>query len=48
MKILIIEDEVKLGKYLKQGLDESGFNVDLVDNGIDGLHLTTEMDYDLV
>ncbi|NQZ91540.1 MAG: heavy metal response regulator transcription factor [Moritella sp.] len=48
MKILIIEDEVKLGKYLKQGLDESGFNVDLVDNGIDGLHQTTEMDYDLV
>ncbi|KXO14365.1 DNA-binding heavy metal response regulator [Moritella sp. JT01] len=48
MKILIIEDEVKLGKYLKQGLDESGFNVDLIDNGIDGLHQTTEVEYDLV
>lgn len=48
MKILIVEDEVKLGKYLKQGLDESGFSVDLVDNGVDGLYQTEEVDYDLV
>lgn len=48
MKILIVEDEVKLGKYLKQGLDESGFSVDLVDNGVDGLYQAEEVDYDLV
>lgn len=48
MKILIVEDEIKLGKYLKQGLEESGFNVDLAENGIDGLFQTSEVDYDLV
>ena len=29
MKILIVEDEPKTGDYLKQGLLEAGFSVDL-------------------
>ncbi len=37
MKILIIEDERKTGDYLKQGLMEAGFVVDLVRDGADGL-----------
>ena len=38
MKILIVEDEAKTGDYLKQGLSEAGFTVDLVRNGLDGMH----------
>ena len=38
MKILIVEDEAKTGNYLKQGLSEAGFTVDLVRNGLDGMH----------
>jgi two-component system, OmpR family, copper resistance phosphate regulon response regulator CusR len=48
MKILIVEDETKTGDYLRQGLRESGFTVDLVANGVDGLHHALEGDYSLV
>ena len=47
MKILVVEDEVKTGDYLKQGLVEAGFVVDLVRNGSDGLHLALTEAYDL-
>ena len=47
MKILVVEDEPKTGTYLKQGLVEAGFVVDLVANGRDGLHLALSDDYDL-
>jgi two-component system copper resistance phosphate regulon response regulator CusR len=48
MKLLIVEDEHKVGDYLKQGLTEAGFVVDLVRDGTDGLHAATVEDYDLV
>lgn len=48
MKILIVEDEKKTGDYLKQGLGEAGFVTDLAVNGIDGLHLALQGDYDLL
>jgi len=48
VKILIIEDEPKTGEYLRQGLSEAGFVVDLAHNGIDGLHLAEQGDYELV
>jgi DNA-binding response OmpR family regulator len=47
-KILIVEDEPKAGDYLKQGLREAGYTVDLVTNGVDGLHLGLEGDHDMV
>ncbi|MCF8004926.1 MAG: heavy metal response regulator transcription factor [Chromatiaceae bacterium] len=54
MKILIVEDEPKTGDYLRQGLREAGYVVDLARDGWDGLHLltgavegTTEGGYDL-
>lgn len=37
MKILVVEDELKTGNYLKQGLMEADFVVDLVSDGEDGL-----------
>lgn len=48
MKILIVEDEPKIGDYLKQGLSEAGFVADLVRDGVDGRHLALTDDYDLV
>ncbi len=48
MKVLIIEDEAKTAAYLKKGLSEQGFVVDVSGNGEAGLHLTQEADYDLV
>ncbi len=48
MKILAIEDESKTAKFLKKGLSEAGFVVDLADNGLEGLHLAQEVDFDLV
>lgn len=47
MKILIVEDELKTGDYLKQGLTEAGFSVDLAREGVDGLHLALTENYDL-
>ena len=48
MKLLIVEDEVKTGEYLKQGLSEAGFVVDLSHNGLDGHHLAMTKRYDLL
>ncbi|HEY5715293.1 MAG TPA: heavy metal response regulator transcription factor [Psychromonas sp.] len=48
MRLLIVEDEQKTGEYLKKGLTESGFRVDLAINGIDGLHQAMTEEYDLI
>lgn len=48
MKILIVEDEPKTGDYLKQGLMEAGFVVDLARDGEDGLHWALTETYDLM
>jgi two-component system copper resistance phosphate regulon response regulator CusR len=48
MKILVIEDEVKTAKFLKKGLGEAGFVVDVASDGQDGLELAKNIDFDLV
>ncbi|MBV9763958.1 MAG: heavy metal response regulator transcription factor [Acidobacteriaceae bacterium] len=48
MRILVIEDEVKTAKFLKKGLGESGFVVDIAKDGPDGLHLALEVDFDVI
>jgi two-component system, OmpR family, copper resistance phosphate regulon response regulator CusR len=48
MKILIVEDEAKTGDYLRQGLSEAGFTVDLVRNGLDGMHEGLSGEHDLL
>ena len=47
MKVLVVEVEPKTGEYLRQGLTEAGFVVDLVRNGDDGLHAALGEAYDL-
>lgn len=48
MRILIVEDENKTANYLKKGLNEHGFTVDIASEGEDGLHLARTEAYDLI
>jgi two-component system copper resistance phosphate regulon response regulator CusR len=48
MRILIIEDELKTAKFLKKGLSEAGYVVDVASDGLMGLHLAQELEFDLV
>ncbi len=48
MKILVIEDEQKLARVLKKGLEENDFTVDLSFDGQEGLHMAETYPYDAV
>jgi two-component system copper resistance phosphate regulon response regulator CusR len=48
MHLLVAEDEVKTAAYLKKGLTENGFVVDVASDGVEALHLATTGEYDLV
>jgi two-component system copper resistance phosphate regulon response regulator CusR len=48
MRLLVIEDELKLSEYLHKGLSENGYVVDLARDGIDGRRLAAEGEYDLL
>jgi two-component system copper resistance phosphate regulon response regulator CusR len=48
MRVLVIEDEAKLSEYLRKGLSENGYVVDVARNGIDGKHFALEGEYDLI
>ena len=45
---MVVEDEPKTREYLRKGLTESGFAVDVAKNGPDGLHLAVTEHFDLV
>jgi len=48
IRVLVIEDEPKLAGYLRKGLSENGYVVDLATDGIDGRHLALHGEYDLI
>jgi two-component system, OmpR family, copper resistance phosphate regulon response regulator CusR len=48
MRILIVDDEKKTADYLKKGLVEHAFTVDVASDGEDGLHLGRTENYDLI
>lgn len=48
MKLLVVEDENKTADYVRQGLAEAGFTVDLARNGLDGHHMAMNEHYNLV
>lgn len=48
MRILVVEDEVRLAAYLKRGLEAEGFAVDVAQTGTDGLWMANEQTYDVV
>lgn len=48
MKILVVEDEIKMANYLKTSLQDAGFVVDLAENGVLAEKLTLENNYNLI
>ena len=48
MKILVVEDDKKLGSLLRKGLEAQGFVVDFSDDGDEGFTLATTRSYDAV
>jgi DNA-binding response OmpR family regulator len=48
MRILIVEDEKGISGFLKEGLEEEGFAVDVADDGVKGIELASTNDYDLL
>lgn len=48
MRILVVEDEVKMAALLKRGLEEEGYAVDSASTGDDAVWLGTENPYDAI
>jgi two-component system copper resistance phosphate regulon response regulator CusR len=48
VRVLVIEDEPGVAAFVRQGLREAGFAVDLASNGDDGGHLACAEPYDLI
>lgn len=48
MRILIIEDEKKIAEFIKRGLKEEGYSVDLAYDGEEGFFLAANNEYDLI
>ncbi len=48
MRVLVVEDEVKMAGLLKRGLEEEGYAVDVLRTGTDALWAGTESPYDAI
>ncbi|MFI5470983.1 response regulator transcription factor [Streptomyces cacaoi] len=48
MRLLIVEDEKRLARSLAGGLTAEGYTVDVVHDGLEGLHRASESPYDLI
>ena len=48
MKVLVIEDDPTVGKFVKRGLEEQRYSVDLVTDGEKGERLALTQPYDLI
>jgi len=48
MRLLLVEDDPGLSRYLKSGLEEAGYAVDTAENGEEGEFLGATEDYDAV
>jgi DNA-binding response OmpR family regulator len=48
MRILIVEDELRIAAYIKRGLEEQGYAVDSAFNGREALECAQTVDYDVI
>lgn len=48
MRILVVEDEKKIANFIKRGLKEEGYSVDVAYDGEEGHFLATTVEYDLI
>jgi heavy metal response regulator len=48
MRLLVIEDEKKVARFIKKGLEEEGYAVDLASDGEEGLAMVLDQVHDLI
>ena len=48
MRILLVEDDVRIARFIKKGLKENAYAVDVVEDGEEALYQTEVNDYDLI
>jgi two-component system OmpR family response regulator len=48
VRVLVVDDEVRMAEAVARGLREEGFVVDVAHDGVDGLHRASEQSYDAV
>ena len=48
MRILVVEDEKKVAAFIKRGLEEEGYTVDIACDGAEGVQLAESTAYDLL
>ena len=48
MRLLLIEDEIRMGRALSRGLTADGFRVELATDGVSGLEAARDGDFDAV
>ena len=46
MRVLVVEDDKDVASFVERGLSQAGWNVDVAENGKDGLFLATTEEYD--
>lgn len=48
MRILLVEDEINVAAFVKKGLEEEFYSVDIAEDGSEGLLMARSNDYDLI
>lgn len=48
MRVLVVEDEPGIAKFIRQGLSEAGYVVDVAQDGKDGLNYALATEYDII
>ncbi len=48
MRVLVVEDEKKVASFIKRGLEEESFDVDVAHDGEEGLYMAESNPYDLI
>jgi two-component system OmpR family response regulator len=48
MRVLVVEDEVKIARAIRRGLEHEGYAADVAGTGAEAIHRATEHDYDAV
>jgi len=48
MRVLLVEDEIKMARAVRRGLEQEGYGVDVFGDGDEALFQATEQDYDAI
>src|SRR3970282_160536 len=48
MRILVVEDEKKVAGFIKKGLEEESYAIDVVYDGVEGEYMASTNDYDVI